>query len=64
MKESTKDKIEIQIKYCDMKDLPMFLPSDGRCYWCHEDITEKYTEKRCGETLITRCPHCSRSLND
>jgi len=64
MNESTKEKVELQEKYCNLKEIPMFIPSDGRCYYCKRDITKAYTQKEIGSKQITGCPYCNKSFLD
>lgn len=52
--------IEAQKSLCDLKDWPMFAPSDGRCYSCRQDcVTERWESE-----LITKCNKCGRAFND
>jgi hypothetical protein len=66
---------ESQVQYCKKNELPHFVPDDGVCYLCHQNI---YTEGRhrsglpskgisveaAGNHLITGCPHCHFSFCD
>jgi len=55
-------KLELQRQYVVDKEKPWFMPNDGKCINCHEDIPSQYTEKHCETKLITRCKKCGRSL--
>ncbi len=52
--------IEAQKKYCKDNSLPMFAPSDGKCFSCKRDTTnDKWIN-----TLITSCSYCLISFCD
>jgi hypothetical protein len=64
---------EAQRDYCKTKNAPHFAPIDGRCYKCGKNIYVQYDRgdrksgisvERAGASLITGCPHCSRSYCD
>lgn len=50
--------LDKQIKYCDEKQIPMFAPPNGICYYCNKKITDKSDEH------ITGCEHCHHSYCD
>jgi hypothetical protein len=57
--------INNQKKYCTAKKIPMFIPLNGTCYSCNEDIfTHLQTAINSDKKLITRCPFCSKSFCD
>ena len=57
------NKMALQRAYCVDKDEPWFMPWDGRCDNCGNDILEKYSEEECKTTRVRRCRHCNRSLS-
>lgn len=71
-----KKSIASQKDFCTTHDAPLFAPSDGRCYKCHEQIYAKkehsgwqgrkystgISTESAGKTLITGCPHCNYSF--
>ncbi len=62
MKKYTK--LELQYQHCILNDKTMWIPKDGRCNNCHEDILEKYSEEKCNTQVITSCSHCRKSYLD
>ena len=71
--------INAQRQYCRENDLPMFIPSDGKCFRCGKDIfkdAEKinfagekclswgYSLEEAANNLITGCPHCYQTFCD
>lgn len=73
----TEKAIEAQAKLCDEKEYPHFAPLDGRCWSCGSQIyqeksrtigdrtfTSGISVEGAGSSLITGCPHCSRSYCD
>lgn len=65
--------ISAQRNYCTNYHLPMFMPSDGRCFRCGRNIFEKkfvnsietgYSVEYATTHLITGCPHCYASFCD
>ena len=42
--------------YCDIRGVPFFAPSDGKCPHCRQPIIDTYKEH------ITGCSHCNRSF--
>lgn len=72
-KTDTNQAIELQIKYCNEHGMPFFVPNDGRCYRCNNNIfTPIYSGRRtngisceqAANSLITSCPHCNYSFAD
>jgi len=55
--------IEAQLTYCKNAKVPMFLPNDGFCFSCSQDVIPHLTN-RMGHTHITSCPLCNRSWCD
>jgi len=51
-------KLTKQIKYCNDNILPMFVPEDGKCWFCGKQIEDSDSE------LLTGCKHCHRSYCD
>ena len=56
--------LDAQKTYCDERKVPMFTPTDGRCFRCGQDITDALTVERASKELITGCPLCHRSYVD
>ena len=63
----------LQARYCKENDYPVFAPSGGRCYRCHEQIyadhktASGYISRgisvwEAGHRLVTGCPHCHYSF--
>jgi hypothetical protein len=55
-----KTKSQIHNEYCKKNGIPQFVPIDGICCSCNKDIFERANP----ESLVTGCPHCSRSFVD
>lgn len=59
-----------QKKYCSEKDVPMFAPRSGVCYFCNSPIYDigdgnpAYSLEYASTHLITGCRKCSRSFVD
>ena len=55
--------IENQRDYCDKINAPFFMPSDGFCYSCGQDIVTHFIDigLKGNEELITGCPYCNYS---
>ena len=58
-----------QAKYCLMHNLPLLVPSNGKCPNCHTSIfadhermtigiSKGYTTEDATTTHIKQCPHC------
>lgn len=64
------DRAKAQRKFCEEKKYPMFMPSNGSCWWCGKDVTARRNQseeeafKTASTTHITGCPHCHRSFCD
>jgi uncharacterized protein with PIN domain len=65
-----KDAIKAQTEFCERFQLPLFMPEDGRCFSCRNNIFLQLNEKgaisveSAGETHITGCPFCNKSYCD
>ena len=62
--------IRAQAQFCDLRDAPLFAPSDGVCHRCRNNIY-KASVYRAGISLIqaamthiTSCPHCHATFLD
>ena len=61
--QSTKDKIQAQVDYCNKNKIPMFAPAgNGSCYSCSNNVYEFYTIEECKTKHITSCSHCNKSF--
>jgi hypothetical protein len=56
--ENNETKLIWQKKYCELRDIPMFAPASGICYYCRKEIQDRR------EQLITGCDHCNHSFCD
>lgn len=57
--------IKAQLIYVMSHKLPLFAPSDGKCYFCSKVIyTSKQDVINASDELITSCKHCKRSFLD
>lgn len=67
-----KKSAKAQAAYCESHEVPHFAPSDGWCWYCHENIYKPkqgaqlggITVAEAGRRFITGCPHCNRSYCD
>ena len=57
-------KLEDQIQYCTLNDKTMWIPKDGICVRCHDDILKNHSMKKCSTQAITRCSCCNKSYVD
>lgn len=65
MNEEIQKKIDAQKKYCQEAKLPLFIPSNGVCWACHQNIfSEKGYTLAQANRLITSCPYCHKSFCD
>ena len=71
--EKVKARDESKKKLCEEKNYPHFAPHDGICYNCRRNIYQQIDHgnyktgisvERAGTSLITGCPHCSRTYCD
>lgn len=69
-----------QAEYCKETGMPHFAPKTGTCWKCNKNIYEQVERKsfysdnptyktgisveKAGSSLVTGCPHCSRSYCD
>jgi uncharacterized protein with PIN domain len=54
-----------QHEFCKQNKAPFFMPSNGRCWKCKEDIIKILIERgEDGTSLVTGCPKCNRSYCD
>ena len=55
--------IQNQLDFCWENELPFFMPRDGYCYSCGEDIVTGFINAglKGNEELITGCPFCNYS---
>lgn len=54
-----------QKEYCERKKAPFFMPGNGMCYRCRQDIIPALIKKGGdGNTLVTGCPLCLWSYCD
>src|SRR5579872_2112856 len=52
--------IQAQKDYCDEHEVPMFVPSNGKCFYCLQDcVTPKWVVEH-----ITGCPKCHHTFCD
>lgn len=58
--------IEAQKIYSFARALPVFAPSDGKCWKCNKNIYSEggVSVEKASTELITGCPHCHRSFVD
>lgn len=57
---SRQELIEAQDIYCTENKVPMFAPSDGKCWYCHQDcVTPKWAVEH-----ITGCSKCNHTFCD
>lgn len=64
--QSMRPEVLAQWLYCSAKDAPMFLPKDGRCWYCYADVFGKggYTMQDAKSRVLTGCPYCRKSWDD
>lgn len=55
--DDRKKLIQKQVDFCNKKGWPMFAPSNGKCYYCNNDIVTKDW----ATNLITYCSICNKS---
>ena len=56
-----------QLRYCQVREIPMFLPQDGICWNCGARVfggNGGYTVEDAGKRLLTSCPYCRKAWND
>lgn len=58
--------IQYQKQYCEMNSVPLFIPTEGICYYCHKDIfdAQGWSSEDARWKHITYCPHCQKSFLD
>ena len=56
------NKIKDQKQFCEKLGVSMFIPEDGKCWFCDKDIMDKFSETECACKIITGCPFCNRSF--
>jgi hypothetical protein len=54
-------KIEAQKKCCKDSKYPMFVPHNGICNKCKNQIFERISLEKCQNEVITECPYCEKS---
>lgn len=55
-------KLSEQLKLCDELHSPLWMPKDGICLFCYENIFDMKPEHYFREHLITGCPKCMHSF--
>lgn len=66
-KTTVSDLCNAQVMYCNARGLPVFIPRDGYCWNCGENIFDKkygYNQGDASKCHLTRCPHCLKSFCD
>jgi hypothetical protein len=54
-----------QLELCNAKGWPFFMPSDGVCGHCHQNLIDREIMRgNDGSTLVTGCSSCGRSYCD
>lgn len=65
MEVTREEFLKNQKEYCEKKNAPHFMPHDGKCSNCRQDIVPKLIEMGLdGTGLVTGCPLCHRSYCD
>lgn len=62
--EQLEAKIGAQKQYCKDHKVPLFAPSNGRCWNCGKIIYDRISLETAATTHITGCPYCHRSYCD
>jgi len=57
-------KLETQYHHCIEEDKNMWIPKDGICTNCHEDILKHHSMEKCSTQAITYCSCCNKSYVD
>ena len=52
-------KMDYQILYCKLNNLPYFMPVGKSCYHCGKDAWASYSPNDCQTKLITSCGSCN-----
>ena len=63
-KVSAAEKFEKNKAYCRERNLPCFIPPDGKCFACHKQVFSDGNRGPKWDTFITGCPHCHRTFCD
>jgi len=57
-------KANAQYEYARDNKLPLFAPTNGRCFFCGNQIYHHISYERAANALITSCPYCNYSYCD
>lgn len=70
---SQQSAVDLQRQFCSEHHVPIFAPTDGICYHCHENIFKPLcsggyisgiSQGQAASVLITSCPHCHHTFVD
>jgi hypothetical protein len=66
MNEITREEfLQNQNDLCKRKNIPFFMPYNGICFSCHNDIIPELIKRgNDGTHLVTGCPICNRSYDE